>query len=86
MKFQALFSRISALRVTFHSCCFCIFPGISYLTPVHEAKLREATIKKHELFSSPSFNSPANVSSDPGINKGPVIIPPEQQEFVDLVW
>lgn len=59
--------------------------GIPYLTPVHEAKVREATIKKHEVFSSPSFTSPAGVASDPGINKGPVIIPPEQQEYIDTV-
>ena len=72
--------------VTSSTTLLHIFAGISYLTPVQEAKLREATMKKHELFSSPSFTSPAGVSSDPGINKGPVIIPPEQQEFVDNVW
>ena len=66
--------------------CILFISGIPYLTPVHEGKLREATMKKHEAFSSPSFISPGGVASDPGINKGPVIIPPEQQEFIDNVW
>ncbi|XP_052241794.1 poly(A)-specific ribonuclease PARN-like isoform X2 [Dreissena polymorpha] len=58
--------------------------GISYLRPADEARLKDQVQKKHEVFSSPAFITPGNTSQG-GIPKGPVEIPPEMESFVEEI-
>ncbi|XP_052769212.1 poly(A)-specific ribonuclease PARN-like isoform X2 [Mya arenaria] len=57
--------------------------GISFLRPADEARLRDQIQRKHEVLASPAYTTPGGASQPGAVNKGPVEVPPEMQDFVN---